>query len=422
LFCQPRIDASSCFRRLATGDGSWLRVVCAVTQWRGKNMTKSAYRILCLGGGATNLTLMSGALLTLHRAWLDDEKKRPNVITMAGAGAVVGLHYLAPKGMTSADPSIEALENTVNIGVSDQIYEMCPINYKVFGKSGPSADLFNAYWSSLPEVQAAMRQSKMTEAEVLSSDWLLFQGALMCPTDVNFFSLGFCEHPRLFDELIDFEKLQKLDPNDVEIEINAFCIEDRKLVDFTNYEIDEKTGRPITRTNGELIPKEITIDHLKAALSFPFIHPPYKIGNRHYYEGAAYQCLNDYLPKDAEKIEWIVVLDPLRTKMVGMPRNLWDAFALCILLPTIGLAEMGRSILEIRQDYSAKVGLQDWPKDVPLNTTHLMLAQSDRLHLLDYSIDDDKVSESWGWSRSNMKYLFEKGKTAGDTIVKNLGY
>jgi hypothetical protein len=89
--------------------------------------------------------------------------------------------------------------------------------------------------------------------------------------------------------LIDFEKLQKLDPNDVEIEINAFCIEDRKLVDFTNYEIDEKTGRPITRTNGELIPKEITIDHLKAALSFPFIHPPYKIGNRHYYEGAAYQ-------------------------------------------------------------------------------------------------------------------------------------
>jgi hypothetical protein len=117
-----------------------------------------------------------------------------------------------------------------------------------------------------------------------------------------------------------------------------------------------------------------------------------------------------------------VVLDPLRTKMVGMPRNLWDAFALCILLPTIGLAEMGRSILEIRQDYSAKVGLQDWPKDVPLNTTHLMLAQSDRLHLLDYSIDDDKVSESWGWSRSNMKYLFEKGKTAGDTIVKNLGY
>jgi NTE family protein len=391
-------------------------------------MTKSSYRILCLGAGATNLTLMSGALHTLHRAWQDDEDKNPNVITMAGAGAVVGLHYLAPKGMKSTDPlqaKKEALENTINIGVSDQIYEACPINYKVFGKSGPSADLFNAYWNNLPEVQAAVRQSGMTDAEALSSDWLLFQGAFMCPTDVNFFSLGFCEHPRFFDDLIDFEKLRKLDPNDVEIEINAFCIEDRKLVDFTNYEIDEKTNQARTRNGGELIPKEITIDHLKAALSFPFIHPPYKIGNKHYYEGAAYQCLNDYLPADAAKIEWIVVLDPLRTKMIGMPSNLWDAFGLCILMPTIGLAEMGRAILEIKQDYDGKSRLEQLkrlPEKDPLTFTHLLLAQRDKLHLLEYEIDDDKVAASWGWSRSNMKYLFGKGQDAGRTIVNELGY
>jgi hypothetical protein len=40
-------------------------------------MTKSSYRILCLGAGATNLTLMSGALHTLHRAWQDDKDKTP---------------------------------------------------------------------------------------------------------------------------------------------------------------------------------------------------------------------------------------------------------------------------------------------------------------------------------------------------------
>ena len=82
--------------------------------------------------------------------------KGPNVITMAGAGAVVGLHYLAPKGLQPNDLlSPEALENTVNFGVSDAIYETLPINYKVFTKAGPSADLFNEFWYSLPEVQEA---------------------------------------------------------------------------------------------------------------------------------------------------------------------------------------------------------------------------------------------------------------------------
>jgi len=242
---------------------------------------------------------------------------------------------------------------------------------------------------------------------------------MMSPTDINFFSQEVCEHPRFFDELIDFEKLKKLDPNETELEINAFCIEDQKLVDFTNYEL-EQNGQPKKGKGGELIRKDITLDHLKAALSFPFLHPPYKIGNKHYYEGAAYQCLNDYMPKDAKKIEWIVVLDPLRSKMIGMPSNLWDAFALSILMPTIGLSEMGRAILEIREDYDDKTLLEKMPENVPLSPPQLLLAQRDKLHLLEYDIDDDKVSGSWGWSRSNMKYLFGKGRDAGWKIVEEL--
>jgi hypothetical protein len=57
--------------------------------------------------------------------------------------------------MKSTDPlqaKKEALENTINIGVSDHIYEACPINYKVFGKSGPSAA---GPWSWLIVVRAA---------------------------------------------------------------------------------------------------------------------------------------------------------------------------------------------------------------------------------------------------------------------------
>ena len=50
---------------------------------------------LFLGGGAPNFTLMSGALLALHEKGI-----RFDIVSMAGAGAVVGLMYLVPKEMT----------------------------------------------------------------------------------------------------------------------------------------------------------------------------------------------------------------------------------------------------------------------------------------------------------------------------------
>src|SRR5262245_59141602 len=305
------------------------------------------FRVLCLAGGAPNLTLMSGALHTLHQAGLHKNGKGPNVITMAGAGAVVGLHYLAPKGLKSNDRfSLEALENTLNLGVSDAIHETLPINYKVFTKAGPAADFFNEFWHSLPEVREATRQHGMNDDEALISDGLLLGGAILCPMDVNFFDLGICGHSKFLEDLIDFDKLNEIDPNDIEIEINAFCIEDQSLVDFTNYE---------RKADGTLERKDITVDHLRAALAFPFLHAPYKIGDKHYFEGAAMQCLNDYKPQEADEVDWILLLDPLRSSMIGMPGNLWEAFALSIIMPTAGLTELGRDVLKLKKKLMQKL-------------------------------------------------------------------
>jgi NTE family protein len=405
-------------------------------------MAHPKFRILCLGGGATNLTLMSGALHRLHEAGLYKEDKRPNVITMAGAGAVVGLHYLAPKGMKSTDPAaaqLEALENTVNFGVSDAIYEMFPVNYKVFTKSGPAADLFNEFWSSLPEVQEAMHQSKMSDDEVLLSDSLLFAGAAVCPTDVNFFSQGICGHSQFLEELIDFEALNRIDPNDIELEINAFCIEDHEIVDFTNYERDAK-GRPITVGNNRYVPRPITADHLRAALAFPFLHAPYKIGDKHYFEGAAIQCLNDYTVHDAQQIDWFLVLDPLRKNMVGIPQNLWDAFALSIIMPTAGLTELGRMILELKRMFEESPmtktpqfkafadSLKAQPRDDQrlLSAFELLIVAlasphtHGRLYLSEFKVAAEQVPRAWGWSRSSLKDLFAVGQRAGTDLVNEM--
>jgi NTE family protein len=396
-------------------------------------------RVLCLGGGATTLTLMSGALYTLNQAGLHTPGRAPTVISMAGAGAVVGLHYLAPKGLKTKEPfSLEALENTINFGVSDAIYETFPINYKVFTKGGPSADLFNEFWSSLPEVREAMHQSGMSDEEALLSDSLLFAGAAMCPTDVNFFSEGVCGHAPFLEGFIDFEALKHIDPNDVALEINAFCIEDHELVDFTNYKRDAD-GKPERDRHGRYIWQAITVDHLRAALAFPFLHPPHKLDDKHYFEGAAMQCLNEYTIEDARSIQWMLVLDPLRKTMIGKPENLWDAFALSVLMPTAGLTELGLLIIEAKngfvksglaqtkefKDLAGKVMELAYQQDRKLTPFELMVLLADRatpseLYGADFVIPDDKLRAAWGWSRSSMKDLFKIGKQAGMVLAQQM--
>jgi hypothetical protein len=95
----------------------------------------------------------------------------------------VGLIYLAPNGLSKK----RALENTINFGISDAIYEVFPINYKAFAKSGPSADAFNEYWFSLEPVRRATRQLDMTDSEKFWADGCFFSEQ-PCALRISIFS------------------------------------------------------------------------------------------------------------------------------------------------------------------------------------------------------------------------------------------
>jgi NTE family protein len=370
---------------------------------RGEGMGKTA---LFLGGGAPNLTLMSGALLALH----EEGQAKFDIIAMAGAGAVVGLIYLAPNGLSKK----RALENTINFGISDAIYAMFPINYKAFAKSGPSAAAFNEFWFNLPSVRRAMRQHDMTEEEKFWADWLLFIGAAMCPTDLNFFSKGFCEHPRFIEALIDFGKLERVPAN---IEISAFDIKQHKIVDFKNR--DERNR-----------PTPIGLEHLRAALSFPFIYPPYELDGRLFYEGAAFETLN--APEDIDKIDKFIILNPLRSNLIRAPDNLWEAYTQSIIMPVVGIAES-----EVESDRRTDVSWFYYrgPLEQIRTTLRTRLGKADRPARLsdlkrklerkewysaDLMIDDRYVNDALGWKRSSLKRLFEIGKDAGKTLAIKL--
>jgi NTE family protein len=106
---------------------------------------------LMLGGGAPTLTLQSGALAAL----LDKEVKF-DAISTAGAGMLVGLLYVAPKGTSPR----QAMENTRDMGVHDSIYDLCPVNFKVFHKPGSLAGAYRRTLQNLPRlVPARMRRA-----------------------------------------------------------------------------------------------------------------------------------------------------------------------------------------------------------------------------------------------------------------------
>ena len=342
-----------------------------------------ARKALVLGGGAPNFTLMSGALLALDEAGL-----KFDVISMAGAGAVVGLLYLAPKSLTPR----QALQNTMNFGVSDLIYSQFPINYKLFMKGGPSAEVFRDYWQSLPPVHEAMNQYGMTSAEKLDSDLLLFQGAMMAPTDVDFFSSGVCAHVPFIENVVDFDKLKTVG---AECYLNAYCIEDMRMVEFKKNEID--------------------LHHFRAALSFPFIYPPYRIGNKHYYEGATVDCLNlIQLARDGAvaPVDQFVIFDILRDDLIHQPRNLADAYAQSIIVSIVANANKE---LAIFQHWAETGELISLPAISTPPSPHLLLQSP---YILNFPIPDAHRPFVLDWSRSNLEKLFDIGYQAGKDFVE----
>ena len=123
-------------------------------------MAKTA---LVLGGGAPNATLMSGALVAFAEAGVHFD-----VISTAGAGALIGLLYVAPAKGTP----IEALKQTTEMGVADAIYDHFPINYKVFQKSGTAADLYRRMLAMNPLAQSIATEHGDSAMEKLFVDAL----------------------------------------------------------------------------------------------------------------------------------------------------------------------------------------------------------------------------------------------------------
>ena len=334
---------------------------------------------LLLGGGAPTLTLQSGAL-----AALDEKGVEFTAVSTAGAGMVIGLLYAAPKDMTRR----EALANTVHMGVADQIYNSFPVNYKVFFKPGDLADQYRNFLASLPK----MAMGK-TPTERLFSDWMSLMFATMSPSNLAPNSQGLCAPAPWIDHVVDFEKLQQYSG---EFYINAYNVTKHEMEIFAK--------------------DQITPEHFRAALAFPFIYPPYKLNGQTYIEGSAIDTLcfkgllnyrkkrqvqeltrsagGDGSGKSMTPIKNIIVFDVLSSeKIIREPKTLYDAWIQSIMIPLVEIAKDDIALFEAKYQKSWNVKL-------------LKIEFNDH-------IPEDHWPYALDWSYSNLKTLYDVGYQAG---------
>jgi NTE family protein len=327
-----------------------------------------------LSGGAPNGALTAGALCGIY-----EQKKTFNVFYTSGAGAVFGLLTIAPARGTSANTALAA---TKRAGVHDAIYEFVPLGYKTFFKSGPFTfpikKLADKFKLEEPD------DSEKGNFPQLFNDWIDLWVAILTPTFVNPRSEGLCAPFPFARDFIDFDRVSKFKGR---FYMNAYCIETGEMEQFTK--------------------DQITPDHFKAALAFPFVYPPAAIGARHYYEGSALDPLNlprlwaridaGEIPRDGHTIVLIDVLGELQKALVRRPRHLIDSYGISIITPVVSLA---KAKLDLFRCQKKEAELLSLTFDVP-PSRHETLTD---------------------WSRSNLRELFEIGREAGVEFCRKHGH
>src|SRR6202012_879388 len=93
--------------------------------------------------------------------------------------------------------------------------------------------------------------------------------ATFSPSGLRAESWGLCAPTPFVEAIVDFDAIRKVKPF---FYINSYNLTKEQMVNFHK--------------------REITPDHFRAALAFPFIYGPYQMGEDLYYEGAVSDCLN----------------------------------------------------------------------------------------------------------------------------------
>ena len=328
--------------------------------------TKKGKKALLLGAGGALGGLEAGALIAL-----DEMGVKFDVLSGACIGSVLTLAYTSPaQGRTSR----ESLEYWCSeVGLSDEIYQCLPTDYKVFQKqTGTFNPFFDKWVETMMQFGWNYGQISKSNSQRLYNDLFMLGLTMMAPSIVPFSTSISRISPGLAN-LIDFEKIKDVKQD---IYINALNVDEKKI------ELFDKN--------------EITIQHVLAGSSLYFVCPQTQINGKWYGEGSYIDTLNFKGILEAhEDIDTIVVMNILNRKdLVRRPKNIYDAYNLSIMLPFITIADDDIKIFEAK--YKGKRNLLK----------------------VNFEIPQEHIPKLLDWSVSNITNLRDIGYKAGKKFFK----
>jgi NTE family protein len=332
---------------------------------------------IVLSGTAPAMTLMSGAMLAFDEMGVDFE-----VISTTGAGALIGMLYLAPKGPSRT----KALEELPNLFMSDWLYKVCPINVKIFHKYGALAEKFYSLRKSLPQIDVDAKDPAPFKR--LVNDWLQVWATALTPPSLETSSKAFMSHVPLVEEFVDFAKLQA---SQTRFYVNTFSLWTKRLRYFDNR--GNKPGVALVNT-----------DIYNAAQALFMLFAPVRIPDDLLTTGAtrdptALQAIWTH----ERALQHVLTLDPLSDAAWRMPRGAYDAFQLMLMNPVAALQELMLALYASTTQELRRVGV-----NLPV------------LERIPVEIPPSEQATMWQWTHANALKLQKFGYEAALPIARRL--
>jgi NTE family protein len=274
---------------------------------------------ILLNSTAPAMTLMSGAMLAFA-----EQDVEFDTITTTGAGGLIGMLYLAPKGKNR----VEALKELPNLFVSDWLYRFFPVNFKVFHKYGPFAEQIWELRKRLPQLHVAPEDP--SEIKRFINDWTQLWATILTPRSYQTLNKGLMSHVPLIEDLVHFDKLkaQASQGKGTKFYINTFSLRKRRLRVF-----DEQ--------------QPMSSDIFNAAQAMYMLFEPVRVANDLLITGATrdptgLQAIGMHRRglTDRPPLDGLLALDPVSEAFWRTPENAYDAFQLMLMNPIAALQEL----------------------------------------------------------------------------------
>jgi predicted acylesterase/phospholipase RssA len=275
---------------------------------------------IVLSGTAPAMTLMSGVMLAFAERGVKFE-----VISTTGVGALIGMLYLAPR---TGSPE-KALRELPNLFVSDWLYRLFPVNFKVFHKNGPYAERFFALRKHLPQISLDPKDPSRLKRFV--NDSVQLWATALTPRSFESTGKGWMSHVPLIEDLVDFKKLKE---SNTRFYVNAFSLYQRKLRIF---------GNDATRDGNYGVDSHgIDANVYNGAQAMFALFEPARIAGDKLTTGATHDptALQAIWVHERRRalargggLDGVLALDPVSRSVWRKPENVYDAFQLMLMNP-----------------------------------------------------------------------------------------